>query len=74
MKFLADMNISPKTVETLRQHGWDIVRVLQFLPINASDQEILEFARREDRFDYSKVCSVRSRYDYLQATRNSSSL
>lgn len=49
MRFLADMNISPKTVDALRQYGWDIIRVSQFLPVNASDQEILEFARQEDR-------------------------
>ena len=49
MQFLADMNISPKTVEALRQYGWDIIRVSQSLPVNASDQEILEYARQEDR-------------------------
>lgn len=49
LRFLAHMNISPKTVEALRQHGWDIVRISQFLPVNASDQEVLEFARREER-------------------------
>ena len=49
IRLLADMNISPKTVEALQQHGWDIVRVSQILPNNASDQEILELARREDR-------------------------
>lgn len=49
MQFLADMNISPKTVEALRQYGWDIIRVSQFLSVNASDQEILEYARQEDR-------------------------
>lgn len=48
-RLLADMNISPKTVEALMQEGWDIVRVSRFLPKDASDQEILEFARREDR-------------------------
>jgi len=36
------MNISPKTVHALRKHGWDIVRVSQLLPVNASDQEILD--------------------------------
>jgi len=49
MQFLADMNISPKTVGALRQYGWDIIRVSQFLSVNASDQEILEYARQEDR-------------------------
>lgn len=49
IRLLADMNISPRTVEALRQHGWDIVRVSQCLPVKASDQEILDLARREDR-------------------------
>ena len=48
-RFLTNMNISPKTVEALREQGWDIGRVSQFLPKNASDQEILAFARQEDR-------------------------
>jgi predicted nuclease of predicted toxin-antitoxin system len=43
------MNISPKTVKALRKEGWDIDRVSQFLPVNTSDQEILAFARQEDR-------------------------
>jgi len=49
IKFLADMNISPKTVKALQEFGWDIVRVSQFLPVNATVQEILGFALREDR-------------------------
>jgi predicted nuclease of predicted toxin-antitoxin system len=49
IRFLVDMNISPQTVDALRQRGWDIARVSQFLPMTASDQEILGFARQEDR-------------------------
>lgn len=49
MKFLADMNISLKTVAALRKQGWNIVRVSEILAPDASDQEILEFARREGR-------------------------
>lgn len=48
-RLLANMNISPRTVETLRQQGWDIIRVSEILPKNASDLEILALARREDR-------------------------
>lgn len=48
-RLLANMNISPKTVKALREEGWDIGRVSQFLPVNTSDQEILAFARQEDR-------------------------
>ncbi len=49
LRFLADMNISPKTVEALQHEGWDIVRVSQVLPANISDEEILEFARQAGR-------------------------
>jgi predicted nuclease of predicted toxin-antitoxin system len=48
-KFLADLNISPLSVATLQQHGWDVVRVTERLPAQASDEEILELARREGR-------------------------
>lgn len=49
IRLLANMNISPKTVGALRREGWDIVRVSQVLSVTASDQEILELARREER-------------------------
>jgi predicted nuclease of predicted toxin-antitoxin system len=49
LRLLANMNISPDTVAALRQHGWDIIRVPQVLPMNASDQEILDLARGDDR-------------------------
>jgi predicted nuclease of predicted toxin-antitoxin system len=45
-RFLADINISPRTVEELRQHGWDIVRVSAFLPSRTPDNEVLDHARR----------------------------
>ena len=49
LKLLADMNISPLTVQVLRAQDWDIVRVNARLPANASDDEILALARMEDR-------------------------
>jgi predicted nuclease of predicted toxin-antitoxin system len=49
VRLLANMNISPKTVETLRAQGWDIVRVSQLLPVNATDQQILDLAREQGR-------------------------
>ena len=49
IRLLANMNISPKTVHALRQQGWDIVRVSELLPVDATDEEILELARREGR-------------------------
>jgi predicted nuclease of predicted toxin-antitoxin system len=49
IRLLADMNISPKSVFALENQGWDIVRVSQLLPAAALDEEILEFARKENR-------------------------
>ena len=36
-RFLVDMNLSPKTVTNLQEHGWDILRVSQVLPMDAED-------------------------------------
>lgn len=49
MRFLADMNLSPLTVSALTADGMDIVRVSDVLPANASDETILDLARREGR-------------------------
>lgn len=49
LRFLADMNLSPLTVESLRREGWDIIRVSSLLPADATDEEILELARQEAR-------------------------
>jgi predicted nuclease of predicted toxin-antitoxin system len=49
LRFFADMNLSPKTVADLRRQGWDIIRTSQILPMNASDSEILNRARQENR-------------------------
>jgi predicted nuclease of predicted toxin-antitoxin system len=49
LRYLADMNISPLTVQALRQDGLDIVRVSDLLPVDAADSEILAWARQEDR-------------------------
>ena len=49
LRFLVDMNLSPKIVTDLRQQDWDILRVSQVLPMDAPDSEILEFARQQNR-------------------------
>ena len=64
IKLLADMNISPATVSNLQKQGWDIIRVVEVLPATASDLEILEFARQEERviisqdLDFSMLLAV----------------
>ena len=49
MRFLADMNVSPLTVEALRDQGWDILRVSEVLPPDAIDLDTLEWARAQGR-------------------------
>jgi len=49
MRLLANMNISPETVNVLQEKGLDIIRVSQILPPTSSDAEILELARRQNR-------------------------
>ena len=49
LRFLVDMNLSSKTVPNLQQHGWDVLRVSQVLPMDAEDSKILEFARQQNR-------------------------
>jgi predicted nuclease of predicted toxin-antitoxin system len=46
-RFLADLNISPQTVEDLRQRRWDITRSSHWLPSRAPDENILDFARNQ---------------------------
>lgn len=61
---LADMNLSPQTVQSLRTAGWDAVRVSDLLPPDAPDGEILDLARSLDRvlltqdLDFSALLAV----------------
>lgn len=49
LRLLANMNISPETVNALSKKGIDIVRVSEILPVTSSDREILDLARRQNR-------------------------
>jgi len=44
MNFIADMHISPLTVNELRKAGYAVIRVTEKLPATASDKEIVQFA------------------------------
>ncbi len=48
MKFIADIHISPQTVESLAAKGYKISRLTEFLKPNAGDEEILDLALREE--------------------------
>ena len=45
LEFLANMNISPLTVEALRREGLSIIRVSEVLDRKSKDTEILDYAR-----------------------------
>ncbi len=45
IRLLADLHISPKTVASLQQQGYDIRRISEILPANSPDLDILELAR-----------------------------
>jgi predicted nuclease of predicted toxin-antitoxin system len=65
LHFVADMNLSPLTVNALRKDGWDIVRVSGFIPVDATDDEILVWARGQNRIlitqdlDFSTLLAVK---------------
>lgn len=45
LKFIADMNLSPFSVEVLCREGYDVVRVNRLISPSAPDEEILACAR-----------------------------
>jgi len=49
MKFLADMGISPRVVDELRQNGHDAVHLAEHGLNRMADGDILQKARQEDR-------------------------
>ncbi|WP_236144163.1 DUF5615 family PIN-like protein [Nostoc sp. CMAA1605] len=49
LQFIADVHISPLTVVALQQAGYNILRSTEVLPATATDIEILEFARVNNR-------------------------
>ncbi len=49
MRFLVDANMSPRVAELLRSNGHDAVAVRDIGLGDASDDEILDYARGDDR-------------------------
>ncbi|PYR99761.1 MAG: hypothetical protein DMG12_19765 [Acidobacteria bacterium] len=64
MRLLADLHISPLTVELLKSLGHDVVRVSEILPTNASDEVIVQRARQDSRIiltqdlDFSRLIAL----------------
>ena len=48
MNFLVDMALSPKTVNVLRNSGYEAVRVNELGMAKSKDREILEYAAKND--------------------------
>lgn len=48
IKFIADIHISPVTIEDLQRNRYDIQRVTEFLPPNAVDEEIINLSIQQD--------------------------
>ncbi len=47
MKLLADLHISPRTVEFLRTLGHDVARISEIMPHDAGDQAVVAGAARQ---------------------------
>ena len=64
MRILADLHISPRTVDWLREAGHDAVRVNDALHPRATDAEIVDEAARSGRviltqdLDFSAIVAV----------------
>ena len=48
MRLLADLHISPRTVQFLRSLGHDVIRVNEILPVTAADEIIVVRAAQEE--------------------------
>jgi len=65
LEFLANINISPSTVEGLRKIGWNIIRVSEILDRKTKDIEILTYAQDHNKvvitqdLDFSTLLAVR---------------
>ena len=63
--FLANMNSSPITVEALRNHGWDIIRVSEVMDEKSKDIDVLVYAQKQNKvvitqdLDFSQILALR---------------
>jgi len=64
IEFLANMNISPKTVKKLKDMGLNIVRVSEVMDCKSKDRDIINYARLKNKIlitqdvDYSELLSI----------------
>jgi len=50
LKFLADENVAPRVIKALRKAKFDVLSVFEEKLSGASDEKILEIARKEKKF------------------------
>lgn len=64
VEFLANMNISPLTVDRLRKLGWDIVRVSEIMDVKTKDIKLINYARKNNKvfitqdLDFSMLLAI----------------
>jgi predicted nuclease of predicted toxin-antitoxin system len=64
LEFLANMNISPLTVERLKKSGWNIIRISEIMSSNSKDEEVLAYSREHNKIlvtqdlDFSMLLAV----------------
>ena len=64
VEFLANMNISPLTVDRLRKLGWNIIRVSEIMDVKTKDIKLINYARKNNKvfitqdLDFSMLLAV----------------
>ena len=64
LKFIVDMNLSPLTVNQLKEKGWEIIRVSEVMDVRTDDIDILNYAREHNQvvitndLDFSELLAV----------------
>ncbi len=60
MKLLADLHISPRTVEFLRTLGHDVARINEIMSPDSSDQAVVAEADKQDRVIVTQAWTLRA--------------
>ena len=65
LEFLANMNISPLTVEQLKKKGWNVVRISDVMDRGSKDIDVLLYAQKQNKvvitqdLDFSAILAIR---------------
>jgi predicted nuclease of predicted toxin-antitoxin system len=64
LEFLANMNISPLTVEQLKKNGWNVVRISEVMDRGSKDIDVLIYAQKQNKvvitqdLDFSEILAL----------------